>query len=475
MEHLYSRASLGGLKQPLKDLWALNIQSLVCNRGFSDIRSKRDLDDLDHGEWIENDKYIDWKWSTSMRITVQQDNATSEYLNSFSSWTPNLPNHFKRSRKQIYSELLAHSRDAVVIENNSVKLYRFTPSDTVVDNFHLTLDSIGKLLPDRIHATNLLLFCNSMPTTWRKRVTPLRDQAAETQGFPCKLCGGPKDWVEHIFTPASCPSIKQALQQKALSRIIKPDLLEALQTSSLPLFTHAYLADLPLSPDLIRFVLCFNWAIWMTYFEIQEGLHPSRAPTRISQLCTSSFTSAEKDKASKKKEKKEKFSAFIKTLPSSAITAYTDGSAVPNPGPCGAGAIIYFHGDTDPVRLFKPLPEGTNNYGEAWAIGMALAYLRDHGHSNDEIILFTDSRVTLGQLESGWKFRTNKANIHALQAIRAGFTILLIYKVPAHCGIEENEEADTLANVGSSLSPPLLTPDRFEYEVQSAAPMAHPG
>jgi hypothetical protein len=81
----------------------------------------------------------------------------------------------------------------------------------------------------------------------------------------------------------------------------------------------------------------------------------------------------------------------------------------------------------------------------------------------------------LGVLESGWNFKTNKVALHALQALRAEFSSLSIYKVPAHCGIEGNEEADTLANVGTSLSPPLISPRLFAYLVQAPhGKRAHP-
>ena len=113
------------------------------------------------------------------------------------------------------------------------------------------------------------------------------------------------------------------------------------------------------------------------------------------------------------------------------------------------------------------MKEGSNNDGENWAVGMALTYLKENGYSVLPTHLFTDSRVTLGQVESGWRFKKNKHVIHALHSLRAEFPLLQIFKVPAHCSIEGNEEADALADEGSSRSPPSQDPLLFSYTIHS--------
>jgi ribonuclease HI len=239
--------------------------------------------------------------------------------------------------------------------------------------------------------------------------------------------------------------------------------METLSSLDSPLFINSYLNTIPVSSDLIRFTLVFNWAVWHTAHELSSGsIHPDNAPKRIASKTLSSYTQSVKDAATQKKAKKIKFEAFRDTLSKTATCVYTDGSAIGNPGPCGAGAIIIRPGE-EPIRLFCPLLEGTNNVGEAWAIGMALSFLKENSRVGEQIHLFTDSRITLGQLESGWRFKTNKCALHSLQALRKEFPDLSLYKVPAHVGVVENEEADTLANEGSSQSPPPSAPDLFHY------------
>ena len=61
---------------------------------------------------------------------------------------------------------------------------------------------------------------------------------------------------------------------------------------------------------------------------------------------------------------------------------YTDGSAMPNPGPCGAGAFLCFpHGFPSdlPRYLSTALGSTDNGTGEIWAIGMVAQLLLDSG------------------------------------------------------------------------------------------------
>ena len=266
-----------------------------------------------------------------------------------------------------------------------------------------------------------------------------------------------------LLQPSECAPIQEALSLCCDSKKLDPKHLKMLSEAKYPLFIHGYLDSVPVTPDLIRFVLVFNWAVWHTAHELSTGsIHPENAPKIIAAKTSSSYTQCERDAAKKKELKRKKFEAFRATLSSTATCIYTDGSALKNPGPCGAGAIIIRPGH-EPIRLYCPLPEGTNNVGEAWAIGMALSFLQDNSRLEEEIHLFTDSRITLGQLESGWKFRTNKIALHALQALRKKFPDLSLFKVPAHVGVVENEEADTLANEGSSQSPPPTASKLFHY------------
>ncbi len=74
---------------------------------------------------------------------------------------------------------------------------------------------------------------------------------------------------------------------------------------------------------------------------------------------------------------------FITALPRSTLLAFTDGSALSNPGPCGAAAIIYVHGMQElPLTYSEPVSKFSTSYhGELEAIRLAMenAY-QQHTH-----------------------------------------------------------------------------------------------
>jgi hypothetical protein len=67
----------------------------------------------------------------------------------------------------------------------------------------------------------------------------------------------------------------------------------------------------------------------------------------------------------------------LDSVPKGSAVAFTDGSSLGNPGPAGAGGLIYVKGgEAASIDFFAPLGEGGNNLAELWAIGMALDQLR---------------------------------------------------------------------------------------------------
>ena len=75
----------------------------------------------------------------------------------------------------------------------------------------------------------------------------------------------------------------------------------------------------------------------------------------------------------------ENIKVVLENLGNDCVAAFTDGSALGNPGPTGAGAVIYLQGLLDnPVCLKKSICSNWNNYiGEIVGIEMALSFLQD--------------------------------------------------------------------------------------------------
>ena len=66
------------------------------------------------------------------------------------------------------------------------------------------------------------------------------------------------------------------------------------------------------------------------------------------------------------------------------VLVFTDGSALGNPGPIGAGAVVYLNGyQPVPVLLKKSVSPMSNNYtGELVGIQIALEFLSELDHSD---------------------------------------------------------------------------------------------
>ena len=123
--------------------------------------------------------------------------------------------------------------------------------------------------------------------------------------------------------------------------------------------------------------------------------------------------------------------------PEGTTFAFTDGSCLTNPGPCGAGAVVY-PCDQDPVRLL----------GELVAILTAIEYLIQNISSIPCKLLkvFCDSQSAVGILTLGWKDTSYK---DVVSDAKKGIDILQqkgipvqIDWTPGHSSIAGNEIAD---------------------------------
>lgn len=136
-------------------------------------------------------------------------------------------------------------------------------------------------------------------------------------------------------------------------------------------------------------------------------------------------------------------------------TLYTDGSAQPNPGPCGCGAVLIDHNETIVWTLSEFLGEGTNNIGELTAILRGVTRTIEIGVTN--LTVYSDSELCVGLL-NGEK-NTKKEHlqhllqrIHRLMEKRSTFQVKFKW-IKAHNNHKWNEMADRLANVAIPAPP----------------------
>lgn len=124
------------------------------------------------------------------------------------------------------------------------------------------------------------------------------------------------------------------------------------------------------------------------------------------------------------------------------LVIYTDGAAKGNPGPAGAGAVIYNEDGIRIKEISQPLGRTTNNVAEYRALILALEEAKNIG--GKQIRLYSDSELMVRQLNG--KYKVSSVGLKPLyaQAVKqiSGFEEVIISHLPR----EDNEEADALAN-----------------------------
>ena len=141
---------------------------------------------------------------------------------------------------------------------------------------------------------------------------------------------------------------------------------------------------------------------------------------------------------------------MIMEAPLDTTFAFIDGSCIPNPGPCGAGVII-FPSVGEPVLLKQAVSKlGSILLAELVAVLMVLEHLILHpqlavgGH----LQILSDSQTTVGIISQGWKRYSYKNTIEEIKkAIKTltlkRITVELLW-IPGHAGLQD-EKADQLA------------------------------
>ena len=136
------------------------------------------------------------------------------------------------------------------------------------------------------------------------------------------------------------------------------------------------------------------------------------------------------------------------------VIIYTDGACSGNPGPGGWGALLRY-GDHE-KELWGSEADTTNNRMELTAAIEALRALK----SSQAVDLHTDSTYVRDGItkwihkwkQNGWRTAAKKPvkNVDLWQALEAELEShdVIFHWVKGHAGIDGNERADELANLG---------------------------
>jgi ribonuclease HI len=137
------------------------------------------------------------------------------------------------------------------------------------------------------------------------------------------------------------------------------------------------------------------------------------------------------------------------TLPSQAWILHCDGSAVPNPGRMGLGAVLVAPDGTRHVLSAATDTRGCNNEAEARALMLALRDAQARGARAVQI--YSDSSLLVAQLGTAGTPPVLRlaALYEEVAALLASFAQSSLHWIPRH----RNGEADALARAALGLAP----------------------
>lgn len=134
------------------------------------------------------------------------------------------------------------------------------------------------------------------------------------------------------------------------------------------------------------------------------------------------------------------------------VVIYTDGGARGNPGPAGAGVIIYNGDPATGSGQAKKVAEvseflgtdKTNNWAEYAALILALQEAEQQGLSGKDIEIRMDSELIVKQMRGEYRIKepSLKAQAQKVKALLVHFGVHTFRHVPR----ERNAEADRLVN-----------------------------
>lgn len=137
------------------------------------------------------------------------------------------------------------------------------------------------------------------------------------------------------------------------------------------------------------------------------------------------------------------------------VFGFTDGSCKENPGPCGAGACLFFP-NQEKVQLHQPVARRASILlGEMVAIKMALEYIKTVVDNREikQISILSDSQSAVGILKLGWDNNSHSRVVaeikQTIKTLKDKDIKIQINWTPGHAEILGNEIADRLAKQGA--------------------------
>jgi ribonuclease HI len=359
----------------------------------------------------------------------------------------------KATSSIIYKVIIKDVYYDEAVSHSGQKLISYLPSSSLdpllaISNVSSNLSSSSA--PSFLLFHHFYLINNALSTSRRLRHqfhVKIEDVA------PCYFCRTGQDSIPHIFS--DCVYISNA--RFSLFQLLSLDLSPFFAVSPLPnnpsaslfprlkhfissLLLPASLAPLtlgaPLDPTflinvpspLIRPILAFNYAVWFFRKPALASVHHFDSSWLSSRIVDLSLAFLSRFKPKKRKSPSPSISEdpsiivhndLVETLDNRTACCYTDGSATPNPGPCGAATTIFLQNPDECYDAGISAGMGTNNSAELLALIICFVTLL-HLFSLDRFssaIIFCDSMYAIHQATSSKAPLSNQTLIRALRCI----------------------------------------------------------
>jgi hypothetical protein len=279
----------------------------------------------------------------------------------------------------MYTHLIKHGYTKTTKDDllRKVRLHNPDWTEKEGDTLKERFKGMRRKLPSKIINTHTMLVLNSLPSDRRMSKAfklPKRKNHPLSSDYPCRLCEGHDDNWRHIYS-TECETYRDFIET-ARQAFVPDEPLSTLCTNHPSFLMNSLPHDHTKDETLVPFVMCVNWATWKTYHDIRHKGVENTQFTKTAMKHLASLQSHWETRDEKRKGKKAlrdiEAREKISKIPEGVTIAYTDGSADPNPGPCGAGAYVT-HKNGNRRYLTQGLGHGTNNKGELWQVsGMML-------------------------------------------------------------------------------------------------------
>jgi len=121
------------------------------------------------------------------------------------------------------------------------------------------------------------------------------------------------------------------------------------------------------------------------------------------------------------------------------LTIYSDGAAIPNPGPAGIGAVLYNEEGGVVAEISKYIGEATNNRAEFTALIAGLEEALRLGATGVDLKL--DSELLVRQIQGMYRSKKMKSLYEQIRRLLDEFEVYTVEHVPR----AQNKHADALS------------------------------